>query len=1093
MKPHQKPSKGILARVTMSSVLGILLLSGCTKEVPYKYEVKEDVMAKAQIDTETEYLMSSSVMNISRSSDDARPFWFGDNKRVKMVWTENSLRLMETERDERFKSNAANDKLVLEIPVEHIQYECALDKYGQCTNQETQNAEVPWDKRSSVKLKLDSAKSGGLELLPLLISRTVGDNCYNEVSSRLVGYKIDQDALNFQIEKTFVTNLDCISQLNALSDATVTATFHYSVVKTSSVLDPQFRTVKYPDFDENKFGFFSTEKVVLDTDNSKTEKGIQKIMNHWNPNRTLIDYHLSDEFAKPENKTLKDLTYSTVQSLNMGLSKAGAKFQIKLHEPSGKIPGDIRHSMIVLVEDPVGSGVIGYGPQTEDPVTGQIISARTIMYLGSIKQFIKYTYDDILREKKKASRTASVNSLKLDESIVAQTAAAKFNMSAVSSLGQKVNVGDVVEIERKGNSKKSPIVDKAISKAMVDKIQSEVKSYSKYTNDDYLLVDAKSKFRYLHEVKNCAFTMDNVGASGKISERLVSKFSDDAKPWDQLTESEKQNAIDIILPEIWVPTLIHELGHNLGLRHNFQGSEDKANYYDSNEMAALGIENNSPSSSVMDYVEDLVALPVLGKYDIAALRFAYAKQVENANGELVTVDSTLADLVAVDPDTKAPKNELKEYGFCTDENVGANAGCRRFDLGSSYTEIAQNEIANYYSAYSLRNFRNGAADFSLFNDIGYAQRMSSRFMGLRTMQEVYERIKYRFGIPEDHPIWSTNEFLSDVKTAAQLSGKFLMDVVATPDTTCLVAQKTDPSTVVAILPLEKLDTSLMSCFAWDANPQFVAVGQTGKFFNSKKSDTSTNPYADQIDVRGVWLDKLIAAKVLFQRQLNSTTFDKNGDNYTDRLDMKDLLTNFSKSLVLNQVAGDQEVTLADGSKVVMNIPVDLSSSHIVAKTIHPVISKMIGIPHRDVHFTELFTTEIVKNMTEGIQYQVSGQPLSDAVKVTKLSAVSSTLAPGVEYVDIGADRFVASSQNTIALDVIKKLKIVLVLEKLSREKLFEILSQKFEDPAAKAAETVTDANELAAWNMDFQVLLEFFQGQMDSSENYKALLLLLRP
>lgn len=1071
-------------------VISSLLIVACTKEVPYKYEVKQDVLAKSAVDTESDYVMSSSVMNVSRSSEEALPYSSSDNKRIKMVWTENSLRLMETERDLRFSANKANDKLVLEIPVEHVQYECAKDKYGQCTNEETQNNEIAWQNRGSFKVKFESAKSGDVALLPLLISKTLGDNCYNEVSSRLVGYKIETDALNFQIERTFVTDINCLGQIDSLSDATVTAVYHYSVVKAASVLSPNFKTVEYPDKDENTFGFFSTQQVKLDTDNNKSEKSIKKIMNHWNPERTVIDYHLSDEFAKPENKVIKDLTFSTVASINDGLAKSGAKFKINLHEPSGKVPGDIRNSMIVLVEDPVASSVIGYGPQTEDPLTGEIISARTVMFLGTIKKFIKYTYDDIVRMKKSESMKAQDNVINVAAELTAQAEQARFNLTSISNLGsgqpQKQPQKAVAKLDQ--DTSISPAVKNGSVKASIplDKIKAEVKAYTRNTNDEFVSGDPKAQFKYLREAKNCAFAMGNEGSLGTISNRLSSKFSADAKPWEQLSEEEKENAIAIILPEIWVPTLIHELGHNLGLRHNFQGSEDKANYYSPEELANLGVDHSTPASSVMDYVDDLRALPVLGKYDIAALRFAYAKKVETKDGSIVEVKSTLSDLAT------QGNVELKEFGYCTDEHTGVNAGCRRFDLGSSYTEIAKHEIEIYLNSYSARNFRNGAANFSLFDDVSYGQRTYGRFMGLRTMQEVYERIKFRFNLEDDNQVWDQNEFLKDIKTASQLSGQFLMSVLATPDTTCLVARANKPDTVVAILPLDSVDATQLSCFDLELNANFVVIGQTGKSFNSKKSPTSTNSYADQIDVRGVWIDKLMAARVLFKRQLSNSSFDKNGDNYMDRQDMADLLGGLTESMILNKVAGPQEVTLKDGSKVILNLPVDLSSTHVIQKPIHPAIASALGAPNRDTHFTELLIGQVVANMTAGLKYQVSGKPLSDAVRVKKVSTLANLILDGVSFIDIGDERYIASPENKIAMEAIESLKIVTVLEKLSSETLINILKAKFADPEAKPSAEVKDANELAAWSMDLDTLFTFFQGGFDSSDSYKSLLMLLQ-
>ena len=118
------------------------LLVSCTKEVPYKYEYKEKVMDKAEIDTDAQYIYVPSYKNASRSSDVARPYWMGDQKVVKLAYTENALRVFEVEQDSRFQGNETNNKTVLEIPATYISYRCAQDRLGACTNKEEENTEL---------------------------------------------------------------------------------------------------------------------------------------------------------------------------------------------------------------------------------------------------------------------------------------------------------------------------------------------------------------------------------------------------------------------------------------------------------------------------------------------------------------------------------------------------------------------------------------------------------------------------------------------------------------------------------------------------------------------------------------------------------------------------------------------------------------------------------------------------------------------------------------------------------------------------------------------------------------------------------------
>lgn len=95
---------------------------------------------------------------------------------------------------------------------------------------------------------------------------------------------------------------------------------------------------------------------------------------------------------------------------------------------------------------------------------------------------------------------------------------------------------------------------------------------------------------------------------------------------------------DELAREILAQFLVHELGHNLGLRHNFKGSLDKEHH-----------PEDAPSTTVMDYV---VGLGRPGAYDRDAMRFGYG--------------------VA---DAGPP------YLYCTDEDVPIDPGCARWDAG----------------------------------------------------------------------------------------------------------------------------------------------------------------------------------------------------------------------------------------------------------------------------------------------------------------------------------------------------------------------------------------------------------------------------
>ncbi|RYZ69050.1 MAG: hypothetical protein EOP05_15415, partial [Proteobacteria bacterium] len=179
-------------------------------------------------------------------------------------------------------------------------------------------------------------------------------------------------------------------------------------------------------------------------------------------------------------------------------------------------------------------------------------------------------------------------------------------------------------------------------------------------------------------------------------------------PLEELVKIENRKRIkDEVSKVIYYGTLLHELGHTFGLRHNFIASVDKKHYYPKYfELAALmeKEKNLAPekktvseadlvpyeSSSVMDYGRDFFSRKGgLGSYDRAAIKYAYNRTVDKENDKIVT----------------------DNFLFCTDDQVGESSLCRRHDSGRNVSEITLNVIKDYNLSYPATHFRQDRVRF----------------------------------------------------------------------------------------------------------------------------------------------------------------------------------------------------------------------------------------------------------------------------------------------------------------------------------------------------------------------------------------------
>jgi hypothetical protein len=121
------------------------------------------------------------------------------------------------------------------------------------------------------------------------------------------------------------------------------------------------------------------------------------------------------------------------------------------------------------------------------------------------------------------------------------------------------------------------------------------------------------------------------GIAALAAELAVKPLADDQKA---LTRDE---LVAYIRAQVFIGVTAHEVGHTLGLRHNFEGSADPLNFFPNfwgvdtgdHRMSENGRNHEVQYSTIMDYMQRFNSdFGGIGLYDKAAIKFGYGGKVE---------------------------------------------------------------------------------------------------------------------------------------------------------------------------------------------------------------------------------------------------------------------------------------------------------------------------------------------------------------------------------------------------------------------------------------------------------------------------------
>ncbi len=1024
----------------------------------------ETVIDLRTIDFNAEYIYVPSTLGTPREVTVADPFYQGDEKIVKLKKSKEGIEVYEVEKDSRFSDNDLNSNPVMTIPGSYVDLTCRRDEDKECTPQ-LSTVDTTFDKKSLFIANFENTKL--LEVNTLNVF-TANDSCIFPVNNKLMNHFIAPGVINFELEKTYKysSNENCISDLffdDNLKAASFNVKFFYSLVRLNDLASKNYTAVEYPTTEDSDFGFFKDVNKVLGADFDPQRKKDITYLNRFNPEKKEIHYYLSETYFKEKNKTFLDATIKAMNGINQSLERANAGISINLHtneaENVDKKSGDLRNNMIVLIDEPLSNGLLGYAPTVSNPRTGEILQGHVNMYSGTIYSITRSVYESMVDLSYQLVEKATDENFK--HLGLAEFDALKNNSSNKLTASGKTLSSALYRFEQGDLEVRKINVRELIAKSSQARKLMEAKSHDKIDQKQLLKLEKEGNItsyeKFLERCShNNAFHEEffNVGTLGKTyfpGIKQIEGILDDngkLKRYDLLSKEQKEKVAMIIAPAVYTSTLVHEFGHNLGLRHNFMGSADRENFYNEQEAHDLGLNSASAYSSIMDYsFSELNELSVFGKYDVAALRYAYAREVQTLDGNFHKLTTTLTDLknqlkkeesqLPEDEAAKRKDLKLKDYRFCTDENAGLSTLCNRFDEGSNLVEITDHYTEKYKNFYKYRNFRDGREDYTQFGIFDYAAARFSEFKRIRNIFEDYEFFASIFGDnimsqgcgPIEMAKYPICKDIEDRKVAVKKVADFFFEVLSAPDFLCATADIKNPTQFKGFKKLSeiyseikfKIDYIPQTCFDNNvkdflAKDGLIVTSQGGKFLNDVKGNDPRFTYKTDIDVRGVWADKLLAMRSLVTRaSLQGSSEDSRG-SLADLPYVSEKLSNLLAHLTVGENL-DSNVPFRDEKGLLVKVPYELAPTETIPEIPYSQFLRMFKLPKDggSILTEELLKAVSLHSETNDPKYKEKGRLNKQFVSVIKKSVFDTFPSSALIIKD---DVYLAGSDNTLAKKVI---------------------------------------------------------------------------